>query len=137
VINHEVLAQKLGLEVITVNARTGEACQQLLAALSEEKDNTVQPLMLYYGKILEKGIVALTSKLPDFNPNLSRWLAIQFFEGNQAAFRVLTSYLTEEQVQSLYEQTEKELTQSQKAKTIEQHLWNMASWGSTYHRIFS
>ncbi|MCU6707958.1 ferrous iron transport protein B [Paenibacillus sp. J5C_2022] len=124
VVNPSILAKKLGVGVKPVIARTGQGCQELLGALSQNIPAR-EPLVLDYGGQLENGIRELLSQLPDMDDRNKRWLAIQFFEGNYVARHSLEHYIDSDSLQFLYDRTEKAIIESGLSKRMQDHIYRI------------
>lgn len=123
VIDCAELSQKLGVDVIQVVARTGQGCQDLLAALSQPVRQPL-PLKLDYGAVLEEAIEAVAKQMPmDIQEHHKRSLALQFFEGNHVIRQILATNIEEDALQALLDDTKKLLITSGNSNSIGNHIY--------------
>ncbi|MFC5605153.1 ferrous iron transport protein B [Sporosarcina koreensis] len=121
-IDKRLLAERLGCQVVPVVARSGTGCGELANSLSFS--NPVQkPLKLDYGIVLEKAIAEISSLLSSkegLPP--SRWLAIQFFEGNQSVRQLLTQHIPEARLEELHSLVETEIKAKTSSRSLVHHI---------------
>lgn len=110
-INIQNLSNKLGVDIQPIIARTGKGCKQLLKKISYEEKLPQQPFQLDYGIIIETGISKLVDLLHGCPIDLpsKRWLAIQFYSGNDTVKTYLERLLNHALLSELLAETEKEL----------------------------
>ncbi|MGG3471193.1 ferrous iron transport protein B [Neobacillus pocheonensis] len=77
------LAEILGVPVVPVVARSGKGCDKLVDVISTKSILPIKKNLVYYGKEVEEAITALSSEFTGKTEHSLRWLAIQFFEGNE------------------------------------------------------
>ncbi|UZJ78283.1 ferrous iron transport protein B [Fictibacillus sp. KU28468] len=117
-IDEKKLSEKLNSPVLPIVARTGSGCKELAGLLTNEQQVN-QPLYISYGSILEKAMDQLAAKIPDIDGlPPKRWLALQFFEGNDVVRTLLQSYIAEEELQTLLAETEQRIQSEEKAKSL-------------------
>lgn len=106
-IHIERLSEALGVPIVPVIARTGAGCADLMELASRSTVNPAarKPLRLDYGPILEKAIRAVTARLPD-SIQAKRWLAVQFFEGNEKIREWLEDRVPADYLRRLFAETE-------------------------------
>lgn len=122
-IDDKLLAERLGCTVVPIVARTGKGCDVLAGKLSEQEERVNAPLVLDYGGNLEEAIARLTALLPaDEKLPPGRWLALQFFEGNQLVKEMLTDYIPSSTLEGLYKETEHAVQSETKAKSMAHHI---------------
>lgn len=64
-IDYNELSNVLDVPVIPVVVRTGKGCKELKNLLSSSKAESIKPLVIDYGLILEEAIRQLLSRIPD------------------------------------------------------------------------
>ncbi|MBS4223730.1 ferrous iron transport protein B [Lederbergia citrea] len=117
-----LLSERLDCSIVPIVARSGAGCDELAANLSSTMHQQT-PLIIDYGRIIEEAIQDFTALLPedeDIPPR--RWLALQFFEGNQVVKDLVLKYLTESTVKELFEKTEKRLQSETISKSLAHHI---------------
>ncbi|MFB7642609.1 ferrous iron transport protein B [Peribacillus butanolivorans] len=121
-IDEQLLSERLGCSVVPIVARSGTGCGELTEKLSSPAHHQA-PLVIDYGKTLEESIQRLTSLLSE-NQELpsSRWLAIQFLEGNSLVRELLLKHIPESTLDELFEKTEQHIQSETKAKSIAHHI---------------
>ncbi len=109
-IDVEQLAQKIGIPIIPVIARSGYGCDKLLQTAMNPSDSAHPslPHPFDYGTILNNAIAKLEEKLPE-NVEPKRWLALQFFEGNIPVLQMLRQYIDPVWLQAFYSETEDQI----------------------------
>ncbi len=103
------LAQKLSCPVLPIIARTGKGCEEVIKELTKLKTDQAVDFRIDYGHLLEEAIERLINLLPDDLSLPRRWLAIQFFEGNQLVQETLTKHIDKEKLDSLYQELEEKI----------------------------
>jgi ferrous iron transport protein B len=122
------LGEQLGCKVVPIIARTGKGCAELADQLSIASKEKTEPLHLDYGLALEQAMRELCSQIPDeVSLPSKRWLALQFFEGNQTVKGLLTKYINEHDLERLFEQTEREVCADSAVKSLQQHIHQVRS----------
>jgi ferrous iron transport protein B len=126
-IDENKLAENLGTSVIPIVARTGKGCEVLGKQLGNGIELLANPLVLNYGSVLEDGFITLISLLKDTRAKdlPQRWLAIQFFEGNQVVKEFLSNIIPGNQLKELFSETEQKLRESQQEIWIHQVIYNV------------
>ncbi|WP_026566018.1 ferrous iron transport protein B [Bacillus sp. UNC41MFS5] len=77
------LSNLLGVPVVPVVARSGKGCDKLVDVISTQSIQPAKKSLVYYGKEVEAAIVALTAEINGKTGLSGRFLAIQYFEGNE------------------------------------------------------
>lgn len=113
-INIQNLSNKLGVAIQPIIARTGKGCNQLLEKITYEEKLPQEPFRLDYGVIIETGISKLVDLLYECPIDLpsKRWLAIQFYSGNDTVKTYLERLLNHALLLELLAETEKELLET-------------------------
>ncbi|MFF2752432.1 ferrous iron transport protein B [Psychrobacillus sp. NPDC058041] len=121
-IDVRLLSERLGCQVAPIIARSGVGCDELATMLSSSVSQQ-SPLDIDYGRTLEEAIEQVISLIPT-NQELppSRWLAIQFFEGNNLVRDLLTKYISVSTLNELFNKTERDIQTETKATSIAHHI---------------
>ncbi|TXK74010.1 ferrous iron transport protein B [Paenibacillus sp. N3.4] len=101
------LSQLLESPIVPVVARSEKGCEELLQSVDSNKESDMT-FKIHYGDVLEKAINQFNDKLP-MEVEHKRWLALQFFEGNQPVQEYVSAYLDSEWLQKLYDETKRAL----------------------------
>ncbi|WP_026695107.1 ferrous iron transport protein B [Peribacillus kribbensis] len=115
VIDERKLSEQLGCSVKPIVARTGKGCRELSGMLAGLNGSS-EPLILDYGPELEASIHRLSGLFPEdekFPP--SRWLALQFFEGNTVVKELLEKHISHRQLQEIYSEAENAVKHASKS----------------------
>lgn len=130
-IDEQKLAKQLGVRIVPIVARTGKGCKELSQHLAGISAQNKDPLQLYYGSSIEKGIDQFWQLLNN-NKDIAerqlppiRWLALQFFEGNQAIFEYLQEFITSDELERLKKNTETKLVETGEGKSLHQAIYNV------------
>jgi ferrous iron transport protein B len=114
------LAKKLSSPVLPIIARTGEGCEEVIKELQKLTSDKATDFKIDYGHLLEKSIERLIDMLPDDLALPHRWLAIQFFEGNEPVKETLAKHIDKEKLDVLYQETEEKI--KSEAKSLPQYI---------------
>jgi len=114
------LSGLLGVPVSPVVARTGKGVDELLHRVMGEDSGPAFPFKIDYGYKIEDAIDVLSRKLPEGLKANRRWLAIQFFEGNEVVASYLKKYVEESWLQDLYRKTEQGVSQQTGSQLLPQ-----------------
>lgn len=82
-IDVDKLSKLLDVPVIPIVARSGKGCDQLIQVISQDVQQVNHKSLVYYGKEIEGAISMLSEEIKGKTKHSSRWLALQWFEGNQ------------------------------------------------------
>ncbi|WP_033826727.1 ferrous iron transport protein B [Bacillus andreraoultii] len=109
-IDEQMLADKLGVNVQPIIARTGKGCTRLMDKIIGQENKMGKSFQLYYGEGIEKGITILEELLDGKEVQLpsKRWLAIQFFAGNETVKTYLQKLTDSQTLEELFTSVEKE-----------------------------
>ncbi|NBI30082.1 ferrous iron transport protein B [Chengkuizengella marina] len=123
-INETKLSELLGVSIFPIVARSGKGCKELLNSLDSNTSKNIESFKIDYGSILENKIEELSKLLPS-NLNISkRWLAIQYFEGNEQVKKYLQSFIPENCLQEIYLDTEKQLITTEALSSLTKFIHN-------------
>lgn len=121
-IDIRLLSERLGCQVAPIIARSGVGCDELASMLSSSVSQQSN-LFIDYGRTLEEAIEQVITLIPtsqELPP--SRWLAIQFFEGNSLVRELLTKYIPTSTLNELFKKTERDIQNETKAISIAHHI---------------
>ncbi|MBL5766224.1 ferrous iron transport protein B [Heyndrickxia sporothermodurans] len=114
-IDGQLLAKKLGTPVVPITARNGKGCNDLAVQLNALDNTSSKIPYVYYGKIVENGIMKIIQILEDEKIDLpKRWLALQLLEGNPD----VTSLIKNDQISQVIEEVEQKLKTTTSSTTI-------------------
>ncbi|WP_019639370.1 ferrous iron transport protein B [Paenibacillus fonticola] len=122
----EVLAERLGITVIPLVARTGAGTDFLLEQISLPHHDSPQ-FNLNYGDRLEKAISLISRELmtsPPQNTDISsyRWLAIQILENNPVVISSLSSYANLNQLLAIQKNVREEFISEGMTESLHDHI---------------
>lgn len=82
-LNVSQLAEILGVPVVPVVARNGKGCDKLEEVIATQPIQPKKKNLVHYGKEVEAAITALSKEIDGKTEHSHRFLAIQYFEGNE------------------------------------------------------
>ncbi|MEH7093524.1 ferrous iron transport protein B [Neobacillus vireti] len=103
------LAEALGVPVVPVVARSGKGCDKLVEVISTKSIQSVNKHLVYYGKEVEEGISAITGEIMGKTSHPTRFLAIQYFEGNQYVQNYVNSIANPQRINEIINNLENKL----------------------------
>ncbi|KEF38304.1 ferrous iron transporter FeoB [Schinkia azotoformans MEV2011] len=130
-INERLLGDLLGVRIVPIIARTGKGCDELSKLLVVTSTQRKEPLNLYYGSAIEKGIDKLSQLVVGKKKSIIeqlpplRWLALQFYEGNKVVFDYLQKFISSEELEQLLLETEAKLIEKNEGKSLHQAIYNV------------
>lgn len=126
-LDEERLSEALHTPVVSIIARTGKGCNDLMRSISSIGTKPAERLRLDYGLDIENGIDRLLSILPiETIQHLSpRWLALQFFEGNKIIENYLETLIPKRQLNELYQEVEKQVKSNHRVKGLSQWIYQV------------
>ncbi len=77
------LSENLGVPVVPVVARSGKGCDKLVDVIATKSMQPSKRNLVYYGKEMEEAITALSGEILHQTEHSPRFLALQYFEGNE------------------------------------------------------
>lgn len=104
------LSNILGVPVVPVVARSGKGCDKLVEVISSEFFQTKQKELIFYGEEIEEAITALTGEINADTEHSSRWLALQWFEGNEYVKQYLSGIADPKKLDIIFSDLESKLT---------------------------
>lgn len=117
------LAEALGVSVVPVVARSGKGCDKLVEVISTKSIQSVNKHLVYYGKEVEEGISALTGEIMGKTSHSSRFLAIQYFEGNQYVQTYVNSIANPQRINEIVNNLENKLQAQLDKKSLANYIY--------------
>jgi ferrous iron transport protein B len=108
------LSEVLGVPVVPVVARSGKGCDKLVDVISTKSIQPTKKNLVYYGKEVEEAITSLTGEIIGKTGHSTRFLAIQYFEGNEYVKDYVNRIADPQKLNAIHANLESEL---QKQKT--------------------
>ncbi|GHH98584.1 ferrous iron transport protein B [Neobacillus kokaensis] len=112
------LSKSLGVPVVPVIARSGKGCDRLVDAISTKSPEPVNKKLVYYGKEVEAAISALSKEIDGKTEHSHRFLAIQYFEGNEYVKNYFYEIADSEKLNLILVNLESELKKQYASKTL-------------------
>ncbi len=117
-IDSQKLSDILGVPVVPVVARSGKGCDQLVDVISTKCIMPTKKNLVYYGKEVEEAITILSDELKGKTEHSLRWLAIQFFEGNEYVKNYLNQIADPQKLKTIVSDLEVQLQKHKDAKSL-------------------
>lgn len=108
----------LGVPVVPVVARNGKGCDQLVQVISTEMGQSQRKNLVYYGKEIEESVSKLAGEISGKTNHSVRWLALQWFEGNQYVKDFLYKIAPAEKLDAILESVDVKIKQQYQAKSL-------------------
>ncbi|GAA0133516.1 ferrous iron transport protein B [Paenibacillus sp. YSY-4.3] len=126
VVYPELLAERLGIKVVPLVARTGSGSNTILKEINSASFDSPQ-FHLDYGKGIEKAISFISRELKAAPPSSikiasERWLAVQFLENNPVVISALSSYKCLDTLHSIRLKAEEQLRISGSQESLQEHI---------------
>lgn len=132
-IHAEQLAERLGIPVVPVVARTGRGCADIGMLVSGEQRLKAASWKLDYGHAVEKAVAAIEQVIPtklkeelQRSGRSTRWLALQSLEGNRVMHEYLAQHVDASLLARIYETVEQEL-RAEQIPSVHQQLLKVRS----------
>lgn len=117
------LSNILGVPVVPVVARSGKGCDKLVEVISSEFFQTKQKELIFYGEEIEEAITALTGEINADTEHSSRWLALQWFEGNEYVKQYLSGIADPKKLDIIFSDLESKLTNRFGVKSLSNFIY--------------
>jgi ferrous iron transport protein B len=117
-IDVDKLSKVLDVPVIPVVARTGKGCDQLIQVISEDLKQVSRKNLVYYGKEIEEAISMLSGEIKGKTEHSSRWLALQWFEGNQYVKDYLFQIARPKKLEAIWLNLKTKIKEQHNAKSL-------------------
>ncbi|PLS03029.1 ferrous iron transport protein B [Neobacillus cucumis] len=122
-INVEKLAKLLGVPVVPVVARSGKGCDKLVDVISTKSIQPANKHLVYYGKEAEEAILAITGEISGKTAHSTRFLAIQFLEGNQYVQNYVYSIANPQSIKDIVNNLENKLQARLNGKSLSNFIY--------------
>ncbi|MBT2653758.1 ferrous iron transport protein B [Bacillus sp. ISL-18] len=117
------LAEALGVPVVPVVARSGKGCDKLVEVISTKSIQSVNKHLVYYGKEVEEGISSFTGEISGKTSHSTRFLAIQYFEGNQYVQNYVNSIANPLRINEIVNNLENKLQAQLDKKSLANYIY--------------
>jgi len=117
------LSELLGVPVVPIVARNGKGCDKLVDVISTQSIQPAKKNLVYYGKEVEAAIVALTAEIHGKTNLSGRFLAIQYFEGNEYVRNYVNIIVGEKKLNDLIVNLESTLQTLYNVKSLANYIY--------------
>ncbi|MBO0961300.1 ferrous iron transport protein B [Neobacillus sp. MM2021_6] len=117
-IDSSKLSKVLGVPVVPVVARSGKGCDKLVDAISTKSIEPANKNLVYYGIEVEEAITSLAGELSGKTNHSLRFLAIQYFEGNEYVINYVNSVADKQRVKTIVANLEAKLQKQAAGKSL-------------------
>ena len=117
------LAEVLGVPVVPVVARSGKGCDKLVDVISTKSIQPANKHLVYYGKEVEEAITAITGEISRKTSHSIRFLAIQYFEGNQYVQNYVNSISNPQRINDIVRNLENKLQARLAGKSLSNFIY--------------
>lgn len=117
------LGELLGVPVVPVVARSGKGCDKLQEVIATKSMHPSKKNLVYYGKEVEEEIISIAGLIKGKSLHSSRFLALQFFEGNEYVKTYLESIANPETLQTIYSRLESKIIQQSGIKSLANYIY--------------
>ncbi|MED4227598.1 ferrous iron transport protein B [Neobacillus cucumis] len=117
------LAKVLGVPVVPVVARSGKGCDKLVDVISTKSIQPANKHLVYYGKEVEEAISLFTGEIMGKTIHSSRFLAVQYFEGNQYVRNYVHSIANPQKIDEILNNLEDKLQARLNAKSLSNFIY--------------
>ena len=121
------LSSYLRVPVVPIIARSGEGCDELSQTITSQQHSYSEINLIYYGREIEEAALKLENLLPDSIAFSSRWLTLQFLEGNHSIKSYLMNFIEEDILNKLVLELEESLKFEYRIKSIDEYIYNVRS----------
>ncbi|MEH7417733.1 ferrous iron transport protein B [Neobacillus drentensis] len=122
-VDAQKLAQLLGVPVVPVVARSGKGCDKLVDVISTKSIQPANKHLVYYGKEVEEAITAITGEISGKTSHSIRFLAIQYFEGNQYVQNYVNSIANPQRINDIVRNLENKLQARLDGKSLSNFIY--------------
>ncbi|ETI66411.1 ferrous iron transport protein B [Neobacillus vireti] len=112
------LSGVLGVPVVPVVARSGKGCDKLVDVIATKSIQPTKKNLVYYGKDVEEAITALIAEIIGKTDHSARFLAIQYFEGNEYVQEYVNSIADSEKLKTISANLEIKLQEIYNSKSL-------------------
>ncbi|MGX6442382.1 ferrous iron transport protein B [Neobacillus sp. K501] len=123
-IDIDKLSQILGVPIVPVIARSGKGCDRLIEVISTSSNQSMIHKHIDYGEEIEEAIGNLTKQLAGRSNHSVRWLAMQWFEGNEYVKNYLSNLLDPSLLAAMISGLESKITsKNPNVKTLSHYIY--------------
>ncbi|MGJ7910217.1 ferrous iron transport protein B [Neobacillus sp. LXY-1] len=123
-IDVQKLATLLGVPVVPVVARNGKGCDKLVDVISTKSIQPTKKNLVYYGKEVEAAIAEVSREITGKTEHSHRFLAIQYFEGNEYVKHYLYGIANSEKLNAILLNLNEELQKQYDSKTLSNFIYS-------------
>lgn len=116
------LSRALNVPVLPVVARTGKGCDVVVKELQQDDSRKMEPLHIDYGEAAETVISAIAERAGSIKELPTRWLALQFLEGNGLVTSYLEQHIDAGWLEQQKQQLESYIQQNTRSKSLQQYI---------------
>ncbi|WML38619.1 ferrous iron transport protein B [Neobacillus sp. OS1-2] len=117
-IDSSKLSKVLGVPVVPVVARSGKGCDKLVDVISTKSIEPANKNLVYYGIEVEEAITSLAGELSGKTNRSLRFLAIQYFEGNEYVINYVNGIADKQRVNTIMANLEAKLQKQAAGKSL-------------------
>ncbi|CAH2713596.1 Fe(2+) transporter FeoB [Neobacillus rhizosphaerae] len=117
-IDSSKLSEILGVPVVPVVARSGKGCDKLVDVIATKSMQPTKKNLVYYGKEVEEAVTTLTGELKGKTSHSARFLAIQYFEGNEYVKNYVNSIADTQKLNAIKANLELKLQKQYDSKSL-------------------
>ncbi|WML57266.1 ferrous iron transport protein B [Neobacillus sp. PS2-9] len=117
-IDYMKLSEILGVSVVPVVARSGKGCDKLVDVIGAKSIQPTKKNLTYYGKELEEAITAFSGELTGKTNHSLRFLAVQYFEGNEYVKNYVNGLTNPQKLKAIMGKLESELQKQTDFKSL-------------------
>ncbi|MEH7109889.1 ferrous iron transport protein B [Bacillus sp. JJ1764] len=122
-IDVQKLATLLGVPVVPVVARNGKGCDKLVDVISTKSIQPTKKNLVYYGKEVEAAIAEVSREITGKTEHSHRFLAIQYFEGNEYVKHYLYGIANSEKLNAILLNLNEVLQKQYDSKTLSNFIY--------------
>ncbi|WP_066068248.1 ferrous iron transport protein B [Neobacillus soli] len=122
-IDAQKLSEVLGVPVVPVVARSGKGCEKLIDAISTKSMQPTKKNLVYYGIEVEEAITSLSGELSGKTNHSPRFLAIQYFEGNEYVKDYVKTIADPHKLTEITANLESKLQEQKTFKTLANYIY--------------
>lgn len=117
------LSEVLGVPVVPVVARSGKGCDKLVDVISTKSIQPIKKNLVYYGKEFEAAITVLSGEIVGKTKHSLRFLAIQYFEGNEYVKTYLNKLADPQKLNAIIANLESQLQERYDSKSLSNYIY--------------
>ncbi|WP_040204391.1 ferrous iron transport protein B [Neobacillus jeddahensis] len=112
------LSKILGVPVVPVVARNGKGCDKLVDVIATKSIQPANKNLVCYGQAVESAIAAITGEMTAKTNHSTRFLAIQYIEGNEYVRNYVNHIADQQKLTSILEELESQLLNQYDTKSL-------------------